>query len=179
MNRRIVLNRGWIVGLFLCAMACQSLEEAHVVRLAERVRARDADGLSKLLDVESEALQCRTAKAIAWMRGADIQVLHQRVLAMDQCSEKIRAEVLWRLAELQTADALNTLIMHLSHDSRVLRWNAARALGQYRGTEARSALMDCGAKDGDVRVQGWCTWAVCRLDKAGDCEKPRMVGSDS
>jgi len=160
----------------LLLTACQSAEEHHAQALADSVRTRDMDRLSELLDVEDEDLQCKSAKAVAWLRGADALYLHKRVLAMNQCAEKLRAEVLWRLTEVAADDGIPLVIEHLTNDSRVLRWNAARSLGEHRVRSAHAALSVCRDDDGDALVKQWCQWALCKLDGGSDCQKPSMTG---
>lgn len=165
-----------LIALIGPSFGCRDKTDQHIQQVAELVKARDYDGLAALLDDPDEALRCRAAKALAWVRAPEAVKHHVALLSYDACGFEVRAEAAFRILEADAwAEGFAPVAALLKDPQREMRWNAAKTLGLSRQPEAIPVLDAC-TEDPDVFVAAWCTWGLCRA-KGGEknaCREPNM-----
>ena len=153
---------------------CRDAADAQAERVGALVRARDYAGLLELSQGADEPLACRAAWALAWSRAREAIPGHVALLRYERCDWMIRTEAMWRLAEEGATEAGPAIAEQLRDASPVVRWNAARVLGELKAPATLEPLRGCLA-DANKLVAAWCRWAACQVAGKGGCpKKPNM-----
>jgi len=157
----------------LCVLGCQDAKKSDAVQVGELVRNNDLKGLTLLLDNDDKNLKCAAAKALSWMKTPQAISVQTRVMAMPICGWRVSTEAMWRIAEMQRPNVLETLKPALSDRRPEVRWNAAAAVLKNSDASGAAMLEQC-INDTNKFVAAWCRYGRCKLLAQSNCDKPNM-----